>query len=27
THLALINAVLHVIDAETEGEAATDPMG
>ena len=27
THLALINAVLHVIDAETEGEATTDPMG
>jgi GH15 family glucan-1,4-alpha-glucosidase len=27
THLALINAVLHVIDAETEGEAATDPVG
>ena len=27
THLALINAVLHVIDAETEGDAATDPMG
>jgi alpha,alpha-trehalase len=27
THLALINAVLHVIDAETEAEAATDPVG
>jgi alpha,alpha-trehalase len=26
THLALINAVLHVIDAETEAEATTDPM-
>jgi GH15 family glucan-1,4-alpha-glucosidase len=26
THLALINAVMHVIDAETEAEATTDPM-